>query len=659
MKLLSISVMGVKKFLIRTTFDFSEAGNVNTISGKNGSGKTTIADAMLLLQQAFFLELIEEQFRNNSFASIARNEFIGKLNDSMCNRSAIVSVTFGIEDDVIGIELVANRNGLSLNWELRATEEEKEKLRRYWNLENPTNIILYIESNKHYDETNTPFSEVNIKTTYELPVSREAWLTLNMIYFPTRTFHMLYKNLLMDWAYERLIPTKGKQDLYFKLGSFLFNQLFPHIRFKNFSANNFRSDEVVALVSNDATGGSRYDLRQLSSGEKTVFYLFLYLNLVGRISLLIIDEPENHLHEDLILKFVTLLFQLGRDDINYKQVLNELNLPNNLAEKVDTYMPQAGYNKISQTILMTHSKILIYSAFDLGNNFILNEDGLSILEYDRCERTLRELGISSIYNKVLFVEGDKEVEFLESLAVENNVKIEKVGNCRKMIEIYSGLKDVERHLTESYFVFLLDRDVTNDERVSEFIDNEEFILLDRHEIENYLLDESVWLEAAKSLASDDQQEELTLDLIKSDLKTAADRQLDVTKKQYVTNKIRDLISDFQTEVRHRDVNIASETEFQGYTDALLSGPRLEQLKDKINSVYSLCEEKYSIANWEENWISLCPGKQVLLIASNTVGNRIGVTQNRFLKEIEKISKRNTSAPLYVLLGSIKDKLEIN
>ncbi|MGN4444801.1 hypothetical protein ACTFOB_07770 [Bacillus cereus group sp. MYBK79-1] len=204
----------------------------------------------------------------------------------------------------------------------------------------------------------------------------------------------------MDWAYKRLIPTKGKQDFYFKLGSFLFNQLFPHIRFKNFSANNFRTDEVVALVSNEVTGGSRYDLRKLSSGEKTVFYLFLYLNFVGRISLLIVDEPENHLYEGLILNFVTLVSQLGRDDINYKQVLDELNLPGNLAEKVDTYMPQAGHNKISQTILMTHSRVLIYSAFDLGSNFILNEDGLSVLEYNRCERMLRELGISSIYNKV-------------------------------------------------------------------------------------------------------------------------------------------------------------------------------------------------------------------------------------------------------------------
>ncbi|MGN4444802.1 hypothetical protein ACTFOB_07775 [Bacillus cereus group sp. MYBK79-1] len=176
---------------------------------------------------------------------------------------------------------------------------------------------------------------------------------------------------------------------------------------------------------------------------------------------------------------------------------------------------------------------------------------------------------------------------------------------------------MERHLTESYFVFLLDRDVTNDEKVREFIDNEKFILLERHEIENYMLDEEVWLEAVKKLASDDQQEELTLDLIKVDLKTTADSQLDMTKKQYVTNKIRDFIFDFQTEVRHREVNISSETEYQGYTDVLLSGPRLEQLKEKINSVYSLCEEKYSTANWEENWISLCPGKQVLFITGDS------------------------------------------
>lgn len=224
MKIQSLKIIGLKKFFTEITFDFSQAMNLNTISGKNGSGKTTIADALLVLQQAFFLLKLEEKYPNNEFTIKANKAFMSKLIDLSCSSRISIKAAFIDGDNVIEIELVAEIIGVeNVKYEIIMTDEHKNILEAYWNPENPTNVLIYIESDKYYNETKTPFSEINIKTKYDIPVSREAWLTVNMVFFPSDTFHILYKNLLMDWAYERLIPTKGKQDLYYKLATAFFN----------------------------------------------------------------------------------------------------------------------------------------------------------------------------------------------------------------------------------------------------------------------------------------------------------------------------------------------------------------------------------------------------------------------------------------------------
>ncbi|WP_211748755.1 AAA family ATPase [Paenibacillus sp. Marseille-Q4541] len=656
MQLIKLVIKGFKKFSEETTFDFSQAKNTNTISGKNGSGKTTIADSLLLVQQAYFFQKLQSKFPESNFTFNAKEFFLSKLNDTLCARTAAITVDFILEDTtVVVITLNAEVTPDTINWNLSISPEDVEKLDQYWNLENPTEVIVFIESNKHYNETNTPFSELNITTRNELALSRESWLTLNMIFSPRETFHLLYKNLLMDYAYERLIPTKGKQDLYFKLATLLFKQLFPHISFSNFSLNNFRPDEIVNLVTNSETGGKKYDMRHLSAGEKTVFYLFLYLNLVGRISILLVDEPENHLHEDLICKFAKLLNQLCNNEETYIQTIKKMPGSASLVSKVNSYLPITSSNKISQTFFFTHSKVLIMSLFNIGSNFALENTGLTLLQYETCEKKLRELGVSSLYSKILFVEGEQEIELLTPMCQQHNVTIEKIGNCERLIEIYTGIKEVEQHIHNQHFVFLLDRDVTNDERVQAFIDNPEFILLGRHEIENYLLDNDVWLKAAKNLAAE--PDSITHEIISTILKQVADQQIPTLKKLYLNNKVRNDILDYHINVKHRDIPVDTEASYTNYINNLLSEDQINSLKDSAIQRFQESEAKYDQSSWD--WICLCPGKQVLNIASTEVGRILGITQERFKKELLKVSLSEPSSPYNILLNLIKQKLSIN
>ena len=55
---------------------------------------------------------------------------------------------------------------------------------------------------------------------------------------------------------------------------------------------------------------------------------------------------------------------------------------------------------------------LIYNNFTDGSNYYL--DGcLKSINYDNYEKILREIGLSGVYSRVLFVEGTKDTEYLD------------------------------------------------------------------------------------------------------------------------------------------------------------------------------------------------------------------------------------------------------
>ncbi|UOW68220.1 AAA family ATPase [Paraclostridium bifermentans] len=653
MQLKKITLEGFKKFSNKVDLDFSESKELNTISGKNGSGKTTIADAMLLLQQSVFLKLLQEEYPNNEFTKNASSHFIEKIKAYTNKDKANIQILFYDNEDPIEFNLDIFIDGEDVKWEVTFIQG-KEKLLDYWKLDNPNNIIMFIESNKHYNESDMNFSDLSIETSYVLPVNKETWITLNMIFFPSDTFNLLYKNLIKDWAYERLIPTKGKVDLYYKISEELTTKLFENIKFDNVSANNFKKDEVVKLVSNQNTGGKRYDLRQLSSGEKTIFYSLMYLNLVDRISLMIMDEPENHLHEDLIYKFLNLFKSLCDNEKTYAEVLRDLGVKNNIIEKYNKFKGSSS-SKIGQVFLFTHSKPLIYSNFNEGSNYIIDTD-LKIIRYEECEKKLRELGVSALYNRVLFVEGKTESELFRKL-ITKNIKIEKMESCNKLLQVYRGIKEVDSYIRDFKFLFILDADEANEEKVKDILERniDDFILLDRHEIENYLIDIDIWLEASLRLADDETKNAINYDYIESKLKESAISQMQLFKKQYISGKLNNSLASL-IQSNHRYVEL-EEDKYMEYIEELIKRENIEKFIEQSKEVYHECMSNFSDERIERDWINICPGKQVINIALGKIAPKLGVTNRRLLDEIKAISYKKTSSPLYRLMKTIDQRLK--
>lgn len=655
MRLKKLTLKGFKIFKNQIEFDFSHSKDINTISGKNGAGKTTIADSLTILQQYIFLDLLKKQYSNNEFTIKASKSCEEKIKSCMSDKEILISVEF--EDDneeIIKIDIEAKTLDSGLDVSILG---DKERLQEYWNLESPTDLIMFVESSKYYNESDIKFSELNIETSYILPVERDIWLTLNMVFFPRETFNLLYKRMFKDWAYERLIPTKGKIDLYFKLAEKLLQSIFNNIEFSNFSSNNYKKDEVVRLVtnSNGNIKSKKYDMRNLSSGEKTVFYSFVYINLVSKISVMIIDEPENHLHEDLICKFIDVLRQLSNKDCDYSYALKKIGIGDTLVDKLDKYNRDLQYNKIGQVFLITHSKSLIYSNFNDGSNYIIDNE-LKILEYEECERKLRDLGLSTLHNRVLFVEGKTEVDLFNKL-LKQNIVIEKVENCDRIIQIYKGIKEVDRYINDCKFLFVLDMDESNIKKVQDIIneDTDDFILLERHEIENYLIDIDIWLKASLKLVHENNMGEITREYIESELKYAAKSQTQNFKKQYISYELNNLLTSM-VNINHKKIEM-DKSEFENYIDTLLNEEIVSQFKEKSLEIYNECNDKFNDTKFLENWINICPGKQVINIAAKKIGEKIGVNKNRLIEEIKSISYKDDKSPLYKLIEDIEYKLK--
>jgi ABC-type branched-subunit amino acid transport system ATPase component len=130
--------------------------------------------------------------------------------------------------------------------------------------------------------------------------------------------------LLVDRSAETGLPVQGRDlpDVYAPLRR-LTQRLLPHLEF---SRIDFANEDDIRCVfrRSDAVEENELDLDDLSSGEKTVFTLFLPMieqdlnRLMTELSpsealrgepdrLVLIDEPEQHLHPDLVTRVLAYI----------------------------------------------------------------------------------------------------------------------------------------------------------------------------------------------------------------------------------------------------------------------------------------------------------------------------------------------------------------
>ena len=182
---------------------------------------------------------------------------------------------------------------------------------------------------------------------------------------------------------------------------------------------NSKSEELLArrIESNQT-----YSIAQMSDGERNAVILAANVLTVDAGILLLIDEPERHLHRSIIEPFLTALFA-QRLDCPFLVATHDINLP--LAN------PEASVLMV-RSCQWSGTEAIAWEANMIDNQANLPED--------------IKRAILGSRNRILFVEGDQQsLDASLYRALFPNASVIPVGGCDDVIKTVEGLRNTEEH----------------------------------------------------------------------------------------------------------------------------------------------------------------------------------------------------------------------
>ena len=264
-----------------------------------------------------------------------------------------------------------------------------------------------------------------------------------------------------------------------------------------------KDEEILAIHRNSS---EPFGIEKMSDGERNVVILAANVLTVEPRTVLLIDEPERHLHRSIIEPFLSALFK-ERKDCFFVVSTHEIELP--LAS------PESQVLAV-QSCLWEGDKPSAWNIKLLEANSDFPED-------------LKQAILGS-RKKILFVEG--EPQSLDARLYEAlfpNILVVPKGGCGEVISAVKGMKNSENlHQVEAFG--LIDKDFRSDDEVKE-LTGEKIFALDVCSVESlYYCPEAIEAVAchqAKSLSKDAKK---MIDLAKS-------KALDVLKQDKVAKEM--------------------------------------------------------------------------------------------------------------------------
>lgn len=416
----------------------------------------------------------------------------------------------------------------------------------------------------------------------------------------------------------------------------LLQRLFPHYKF---------ADVNEAIPSNlfiEIPSGEVITFNDLSSGEKEVFFIlsfFVRHNVENAI--IVIDEPELHLHPELS----RLLLR------NMKSIRpgNQIWVATHNAEIVD----EAGRDRV------------IYVTRDISTR---KSRFVSARDEQEAFSQLRDLfglsGYIGVARNLVFLEGDnssQDRKFYSSLFPSrvSNFKLVPAKSTDHLHRINGAVLSIlESNVGSMNFFLVRDRDYLTEEMVGKYVSHKSgrIFVLTRHEVENYLIDFEAIATVLKEIFNVDKGlaelrqilYEVALDMAGSVIRDMTSFRLNLlvrpqnfamgsllSGERYFSRAGGELVES----ARHAETLIVKFSEVGSKVSAELAKTLSNEA---ITATLGASTEFVRRALESDEWLNVFPGKEMLEGLARKVGISHGISlQNSIIKELsstpEKIS----------------------
>jgi hypothetical protein len=354
-----------------------------------------------------------------------------------------------------------------------------------------------------------------------------------------------------------------------------------------------------------------YNAAEMSDGERVIFYLIGEVVSVSENSVLVIDEPEMHLHKSIT---------------------------KTLWDRIEQERPDCTF------IYLTHDIDFATSRLNSTKIWIKNFDGNSwdyeILEDNTNIPEQLFLEILGSRKSVLFIEGDESsIDYKLFQLIFPEFTVKPLGSCTKVIEATKTFNEQKSfHQIQSFG--LVDRDRRTSEEIN-FINQNNIWVAEVAEVENYFLLEEVVKVAAVAMHKNP---EAVFDEVKSNVISFFNSQLESQIVQHVASKI-------ETATKSA-VNLNGVKEFTDLETNLNSFWESQDFKKIYDETKSAFEQMANDDNYEEI-LKVFNNKGLLIKSGVAVLNDINSKNNAYINFILSVLKEKSSSSEEIRQAIIK------
>lgn len=268
--------------------------------------------------------------------------------------------------------------------------------------------------------------------------------------------------------------------------------------------------------------GATLSFNSLSSGEQEVVkVLFDVARKDIKDSVIIVDEPELHLHPTLTFKLIEALKSVG--------------------------------DHSNQFIFLTHSADLISTYYSTGNVYFIDSEcsganqahRLSDLSHSHRELVDligENLGLFAVGKKLVFVEGeDSSIDRLVYHAIAQkylpDAKVIPIGSVENLVTLNAFEQQIRNSIFGIDLYMIRDKDGLSSDQITALEQSGKIKCLNKRHVENYFLDSEILFKVAKKLYITIAKPEVTQQYIEDQLKFIASEQVKLNLLQNIKEYI--------------------------------------------------------------------------------------------------------------------------